>query len=89
MVTTRPSRSGGNGFLFDIADDSMERANLKNRFPQIYQRLTREWDEWNRSMLPESPTSFAWSNSGAEWADHIGSPEVEQSAIDDGGPWPQ
>jgi arylsulfatase A-like enzyme len=80
---------GANGFLFNIAEDSLERANLKSRFPEIYKRLTQEWNEWNRSMLPESPASSTYSNSGNEWADHVGSPEIDKSAIDDGGPWPQ
>src|SRR4029079_10088219 len=42
-----------NTFLFNLADDPMERANLKERQPAIYDRLVAQWHEWNAAMLPE------------------------------------
>jgi arylsulfatase A-like enzyme len=65
----------GNTFLFNVVEDPMERANLKERHKDIYQRLEAEWLAWNATMLPEIDESFTHSFSGAELADHIGTPE--------------
>src|SRR5204862_2435991 len=32
-----------NTFLFNVADDPMERANLKDRQPEVFERLAKEW----------------------------------------------
>ena len=69
-----------NTFLFNLAEDPMERANLKERHKDIYQRLEAEWLAWNATMLPEIDESFAHSFSGAELADHIGTPEATVKA---------
>jgi arylsulfatase A-like enzyme len=61
-----------NTFLFNVADDPMERANLKERRKDIYDRLSTEWNAWNANMLaldPKSSTGFFKAN---ELADHIG-----------------
>jgi arylsulfatase A-like enzyme len=79
---------GVNSFLFNVAIDPMERANLKDRLPDLYKRLTADWDAWNRTMLPESEKSFTANNSAANWADHIGNPEIDTKLIDRGGDWP-
>ncbi len=50
----------------------MERANLKERRPDIYAKLVTEWNEWNAAMLPEVDESYTFSFSGADLADHIG-----------------
>ena len=63
-----------NTFLFNVADDPMERANLKERHKDIYQHLESEWLAWNATMLPEIDESYTHSFSGAELADHIGTP---------------
>jgi arylsulfatase A-like enzyme len=59
-------------FLFNVVDDPLERANLKERRKDIYERLVAEWLAWNAAMLPESPTSSTGNFTGAEMADHIG-----------------
>ncbi len=69
-----------NTFLFNVAEDPMERANLKERHKDIYQRLEAEWLAWNATMLPEIDESFTHSFSGAELADHIGTPEATGKA---------
>lgn len=79
---------GDNSFLFNVVQDPMERANLKDRHPDIYARLTADWDAWNRDMLPEDPLSTTYNNSGAQWADHMANPAIDRKAIDNGGPWP-
>src|SRR4029079_14991552 len=35
-----------NTFLFNVVDDPMERANLKDRNRELYDRLVAEWNEW-------------------------------------------
>src|SRR5204863_4720218 len=50
-----------NTFLFNVVEDPMERANLKERRRDIYDRMTREWRAWNATMLPvidESSTGY-------------------------------
>lgn len=61
-----------NTFLFNVVEDPMERANLKQRRRDVYAKLVAEWNEWNASMLPEMDESYTFSFSGADLADHIG-----------------
>ena len=61
-----------NTFLFDVAQDPMERANLKERRRDVYDRLVAEWNEWNATMLPVDPQSFTLGFTGAELADRFG-----------------
>jgi arylsulfatase A-like enzyme len=61
-----------NTFLFNVADDPMERANLKERRKDVYERLVKEWNAWNATMLAivaDSSTDYFKAN---ELADHIG-----------------
>lgn len=67
-----------NTFLFNVVDDPLERANLKERRPDIYHRLVREWYDWNTGMLPEAKESYTHSFSGKDLADHFGVKEAEQ-----------
>jgi arylsulfatase A-like enzyme len=61
-----------NSFLFDIAQDPMERANLKERHSEVYGQLVKEWQQWNATMLPLDADSFTGGFTGAELADHFG-----------------
>lgn len=61
-----------NTFLFNVVEDPLERANLKDRHPDIYHRLVREWYDWNASMLPEIRESVTASFDGGQLADHFG-----------------
>jgi arylsulfatase A-like enzyme len=61
-----------NTFLFDVVADPLERANLKDRRRDIYDRLVAEWGTWNAAMLPEVPESFTESYTGAQIADRYG-----------------
>ena len=58
----------------------MERANLKRRQSDIYDRLEAEWYEWNATMLPEVDESSTGNNTGDQWADHIGAPRASGKA---------
>jgi arylsulfatase A-like enzyme len=61
-----------NTFLFNVVADPLERANLQERYRDIYERLVTEWNAWNATMLPEAASSFTQNFTGAEMADHLG-----------------
>jgi arylsulfatase A-like enzyme len=65
-----------NTFLFNVVADPMERANLKVRNKDIYDRLVAEWNDWNATMLPEVAESGTGNFSGDQLADHIGTQKV-------------
>lgn len=69
-----------NTFLFNVVDDPMERANLKERHRDVYERLMAEWHEWNATMLPETDESSTSNFTGAQLADHIGTPRTSTKA---------
>ncbi len=75
-----------NTFLFNVVDDPLERANLKERHKDIYQRLIRDWYAWNTSMLPEIKESYTDSFSGEELADHFGAKPPDQAPDTPGPP---
>ena len=62
----------GNTFLFNIAKDPLERANLKDREPDIYARLVQEYNSWNATMLPLDLEAFTGGFTGAEIPDNFG-----------------
>jgi arylsulfatase A-like enzyme len=59
-----------NTFLFDVVQDPMERANLKDRYRDVYDRLVAQWNEWDATMLPLDPQSFTLGFTGEQLADH-------------------
>ena len=67
-----------NTFLFNVVDDPMERANLKDRQTDLYETLSRKWLAWNATMLPEVPDSNTGGNDANRWADHIGNTSTRQ-----------
>jgi arylsulfatase A-like enzyme len=68
-----------NTFLFDVVQDPLERANLKDRYPDVYKRLVTAWRHWSETMLPLDPNSYTLGFSGAELADHFGAPTEAHS----------
>ena len=62
----------GNTFLFNVVTDPLERANLKNRMPDVYKKLVAEYEDWNAGMLPEDPASNTGSFYATDYADHYG-----------------
>lgn len=62
-----------NTFLFNVVDDPMERANLKELRKDVYERMTAEWRDWNSTMLPEIDDSYVEGFSADQVADHLGS----------------
>jgi len=69
-----------NTFLFNVVEDPMERANLKQRRRDLYAKLVTEWFEWNATMLPEIDESNTGSFTGEELADHIGAKRTSSKA---------
>src|SRR5450432_1914860 len=69
-----------NTFLFNVVEDPMERANLKVRRKDVYDRIVAEWREWNATVLPESDDSYTSNFTGAQLADHIGTPKTSGKA---------
>lgn len=67
-----------NTFLFNVVEDPLERANLKDREKDIYRRLVREWYDWNATMLPEIKESYTDSFDGQQLADHFGAKPSDQ-----------
>jgi arylsulfatase A-like enzyme len=47
----------GNTFLFDVVADPLERANLKDRQPEVYRKLVNQYETWSATMLPEDPAA--------------------------------
>jgi len=68
-----------NTFLFNVTADPMERANLKDRRGDLYDRLVSEWNDWNATMLPEVAESGTDNFSGGELADHIATPKASKA----------
>jgi arylsulfatase A-like enzyme len=69
-----------NTFLFNVVEDPMERANLKERRKDIYDRMVAEWHTWNASMLPEIDESSTDNFTGDQLADHIGTKRTSGKA---------
>jgi arylsulfatase A-like enzyme len=69
-----------NTFLFNVVEDPMERANLKERHKDIYDRIVAEWYEWNATMLLESDESHTNNFTGDQLADHIGAQRTNGKA---------
>jgi len=60
-----------NTFLFNVVDDPLERANLKNRQPEVYRRLVQDYENWNATMLAEQPRPNGGFTAD-QLADHFG-----------------
>jgi arylsulfatase A-like enzyme len=46
---------GGREYLFNVVEDAHERANLKNRDKETFERLKADFAAWNAQMLPYPP----------------------------------
>lgn len=65
-------RIAENEFLFDVAADPLERANLKDRQPEDFAALKAAWEKWNATMLPLDPQSYTHGFHADELADRFG-----------------
>ncbi len=66
-----------NEFLFDLSYDERERANLKAKHPEVFERLKRQWVEWADSMLPITDDVYSHGVDASLQADHY-APEPQQ-----------
>lgn len=69
-------RIDGHDFLFDLAADPRERANLKDRMPLEYARLKDAYAQWEATMLPRDPEAFTHGFGAAQLADHFGASQL-------------
>jgi len=63
-------RIGKNTFLFNVAEDPLERANLKEKQPDVHNRLMEEFEAWDKTMLHDPEASSVGFTSG-QLADHF------------------
>jgi arylsulfatase A-like enzyme len=61
-----------NEFLFDLTKDPRERADLKEKEPQIFAQLKTQWETWNATMLPITDEVRSHSVEGKVQADRYG-----------------
>lgn len=66
----------GHSFLFSVVADPLERANLKDREPETFARLIKQWEAWNATMLPFTKANYSYDLSGEDLADHYGAPRT-------------
>lgn len=69
-----------NTFLFNVVEDPMERANLKDRRKDLYDRLVDQWLDWNDTMLPEVDESNTSTMTGDHIADRPGAKQPSRKA---------
>ena len=48
-------RIADNEFLFNVVEDPLERANLKERRPDVFKKMISSYEKWNSGMLPDIP----------------------------------
>jgi arylsulfatase A-like enzyme len=65
-------RIDSNEFLFEVVQDPRERGNLKARHADVFDRLKRDWETWNATMLPERAAPANYTNDSRYYADHYG-----------------
>lgn len=61
---------GDNEFLFNVATDQRERANLAQKHPEIFAQLKQQWEVWNDAMLPITKDVRTHSIDPKTQADH-------------------
>ena len=55
-----------NEYLFNLAADERERANLARREASRLAAMKEQWQAWNATMLPYPEGSLAYPNTGAD-----------------------
>jgi len=60
----------GNEFLFNLAEDQRERANLAEKYPDRFKELKQQWDAWNATMLPVTDEVRTYKIDAKVQADH-------------------
>src|SRR5262245_19412546 len=60
------------GMLFNVVQDPRERANLKDRENDVFNRLKGDWEAWNDTVLPERPRPALYGQPGNVLPDRYG-----------------
>ena len=60
---------GGNEFLFNLAEDQRERANLSKLYPEVLQRLKDSAKHWAETMLPYGADNYSQKLNGNHYAE--------------------
>jgi arylsulfatase A-like enzyme len=69
-----------NEFLFDVVDDPRERANLRDKQPEVFARLRQAWADWDSQFIPITDEVFTHGVTPDIQADHY-SPERATRAL--------
>ena len=69
-----------NQFLFNVVADPLERANLRYKQPDVFNRMAAEYDQWNATMLAENRVKVSYSFGPAQLADHYNPIGVPRAA---------
>ena len=72
VVRPGTSSTGRRKRISDVVQDPRERANLKDRRKDVFDRLKSDWEAWNSTMLPERSRRATYTNAGDAMADHYG-----------------
>jgi arylsulfatase A-like enzyme len=59
-----------NQFLFDVAVDPLERANLRRKRPEVFERMVKDYAAWEATMLREDLVPNSYSFNSQQLADH-------------------
>ncbi len=62
----------GHSYMFNLADDPLERGNLKTVHPARFAAMQADWAAWNATMLPIDPESQSHGNDADSSADRYG-----------------
>ena len=57
-----------NEFLFNIAEDPLERGNLKDRMPELFGELKQAYIDWNATMMTD-PEAYSHGLTASQIAD--------------------
>lgn len=57
-------RMSGHEFLFDVAKDRREVANIRSHHPEVFAALKTAFAEWNATMLPYTDSTFSYELRG-------------------------
>ena|SRR5215813_3113714 len=60
-------RIAGNEFLFGVVQDPRERANLKDRHRDVFDRLKNDWEAWNAQCFRNGPVRQTTANPEIYW----------------------
>jgi arylsulfatase A-like enzyme len=66
-------RINDNEFLFDVVADPLERANLRRKQPEVFDRMAKEYAAWDATMLREDLVPGSYGFNGQQLADHYSS----------------